>query len=282
MMSTYDNCSQIIIAGGSITGLTLAHCLHHANIDYVVLEARKEIAPQIGASIVILPNGARILDQLGIGEDVLALSETVEGELDWTGDGKLLTPLENYHAADNHMTQIGKVKLIIPTILLPYILPSIAMFMVSSLSTRLWIHGVFWQPFPIYAQVTQLILGRFVSDTTEIDRIQNPEADMPYLRRIYAFAAVVAAITSVYTRFNLPGYLPSAASCAGLYWILIHFMDLKVAGKLNARWVGVICVLAGLFLTIGPGATVIAVWAWREEVLAAKKRRGISEKYRVS
>ncbi|CAG8977155.1 hypothetical protein HYALB_00003376 [Hymenoscyphus albidus] len=145
------------------------------------------------------------------------------------------TPLENYHAADNRMTQIGKVKIIIPTILLSYILPSIAMFTVPGLSTRLWINGVFRQPFPIYARVIQLILGRFVRDTTEIDRIQNPEADMRYLRRIYAFAAVVAAIKGLYTRFNLPGYLPSATSCAGLYWILIHFMDLKVAGKLNAR-----------------------------------------------
>jgi ribosomal protein S27E len=50
---------RVIIVGGSVAGLTLAHCLHHSNIDYVVLEAREEIAPQVGASIVVLPNGAR-------------------------------------------------------------------------------------------------------------------------------------------------------------------------------------------------------------------------------
>lgn len=54
---------RVIIVGGSIAGLTLAHCLHHSDIDFVVLEARQEIAPQVGASIVVLPNGARILDQ---------------------------------------------------------------------------------------------------------------------------------------------------------------------------------------------------------------------------
>lgn len=50
---------RVIIVGGSVAGLTLAHCLHHTNIDFVVLEARNEIAPQVSASIVVLPNGAR-------------------------------------------------------------------------------------------------------------------------------------------------------------------------------------------------------------------------------
>lgn len=61
---------KVIIIGGSIAGLTLAHALHHINIDYTVLEAHKEIAPQVGASIGIFPNGARILDQIGVWEDV--------------------------------------------------------------------------------------------------------------------------------------------------------------------------------------------------------------------
>lgn len=46
---------KVIIVGGSIAGLTLAHCLSKAGIDYIVLEKRKHIAPQEGASIGILP-----------------------------------------------------------------------------------------------------------------------------------------------------------------------------------------------------------------------------------
>ncbi|KAL3457337.1 hypothetical protein BJX64DRAFT_293212 [Aspergillus heterothallicus] len=57
---------KVIIVGGSIAGLTLAHCLDRANIDYVILERRAEVAPQEGASLGIMPNGARILLQLGI------------------------------------------------------------------------------------------------------------------------------------------------------------------------------------------------------------------------
>jgi choline dehydrogenase-like flavoprotein len=63
---------KVIIVGGSIAGLTLAHCLAKLpNIDFVVLEKRAEIAPQEGASVGILPHGGRILDQLGLFEEIL-------------------------------------------------------------------------------------------------------------------------------------------------------------------------------------------------------------------
>ncbi|KAK1146323.1 hypothetical protein N8T08_003110 [Aspergillus melleus] len=68
---------QVIIVGGSIAGLTLAHCLQRANIDHIVLEKGPDIAPQLGASVAIFPNGARILQQLGIYEDVERLIEPV-------------------------------------------------------------------------------------------------------------------------------------------------------------------------------------------------------------
>ncbi|KID82770.1 FAD-dependent monooxygenase [Metarhizium guizhouense ARSEF 977] len=61
---------KVIIIGGSVTGLTLAHSLHKIGIDYVVLEKRDTVTPQEGASIGILPNGARILDQLGLYEAI--------------------------------------------------------------------------------------------------------------------------------------------------------------------------------------------------------------------
>lgn len=56
---------RVIIAGGGISGLTLANALEKAGIDYVLLEARDTIAPQVGASIGFFQNGARLLDQLG-------------------------------------------------------------------------------------------------------------------------------------------------------------------------------------------------------------------------
>ncbi|PFH58953.1 hypothetical protein XA68_13019 [Ophiocordyceps unilateralis] len=61
-----QNRFKVIIVGGSITGLTLAHSLHQIGVDYIILEKRPRVVLQEGASIGILPNGARILDQLGL------------------------------------------------------------------------------------------------------------------------------------------------------------------------------------------------------------------------
>ncbi|KAJ0159890.1 FAD-dependent urate hydroxylase [Colletotrichum tanaceti] len=57
---------KVIIVGGSVTGLTLAHSLHKIGVDFVILEKRPTVTPQEGASVGILPNGARVLDQLGL------------------------------------------------------------------------------------------------------------------------------------------------------------------------------------------------------------------------
>ncbi|BAE65141.1 unnamed protein product [Aspergillus oryzae RIB40] len=81
---------RVVIVGGSIAGLTLAHCLLRNNIDFVVLEAHSEIAPQVGASIGIIPNGARILDQLGLFDDILATTEPLRESIYWTGEGNLI------------------------------------------------------------------------------------------------------------------------------------------------------------------------------------------------
>ncbi|KAL4985227.1 hypothetical protein BDW68DRAFT_165519 [Aspergillus falconensis] len=52
-----DRPFKVIIVGGSVAGLILAHCLYRANIDHLVLEERLEISPQEGASIGLWPTG---------------------------------------------------------------------------------------------------------------------------------------------------------------------------------------------------------------------------------
>jgi hypothetical protein len=208
------------------------------------------------------------------------------------------SPLENYYAPDNRLTQVGPVKTIIPTIIITYILPSIAMFAAPSLATRQWINGVFWQAFPLYAALLQHVFKLFVKDTTQVDRIENPQADMPYLRRIYAFAGVAAALCNLFVRVKSPVLLtdvffkgirsPSApaslalslakflrydqiaAFSAGAIWTALSFHDLKKAGKLNSGWAKIGGFFAGTTLVAGPGAAMATMWAWREEALAKK------------
>ncbi|CZR66056.1 uncharacterized protein PAC_15957 [Phialocephala subalpina] len=209
------------------------------------------------------------------------------------------SPMEKYAAADNRMVQMGPVKTIVPSIVLAYVLPSITMFVAPDLATRQWVNGIFWQPFPIYVAILQRVLSRLVNDTTKPDRLSKPEADMPYLRRAYAFAAIASTCVYLYVRFTSPVFLTKiffeglanptkalpliegatkalkydqiAASTAGAIWTLLSFSDLKKAGKVQAGWVRILGVFAMATLVAGPGAAMLVMWAWREESLARRK-----------
>lgn len=173
------------------------------------------------------------------------------------------------------------------------------MFTAPTLASRQWINGVFWQPFPIYAAILRRVLGRFVKDTTMVDRINNTEADMPYLRRIYAFAGVLAAAAHLCTGFKSPVPLTEvfvqgntdpesevplietiakiircnriSAFSTGAIWILLGFHDLKKVGKLTTGWCKIVALYTTICVVGGPGAAMAVMWAWREEVLAKKK-----------
>lgn len=71
-MAKSDN-FRVIIAGGSITGLTLANALEHAGIDFILLEKR-QIAPDLGASIGLLCHSSRVYEQLGVADRFSAAS----------------------------------------------------------------------------------------------------------------------------------------------------------------------------------------------------------------
>lgn len=68
----------VIIVGGSVSGLSLANMLETFDINYILLEGHDAIAPQLGASIGLLPTGLRILDQLGCYETVRELAGKVD------------------------------------------------------------------------------------------------------------------------------------------------------------------------------------------------------------
>jgi FAD dependent monooxygenase len=82
---------KAIIVGGSVAGLTLAHMFDSAGIDFVLLEGRDTVSPAAGATIVIMPNGARILDQLGVYEAMREIFETQETATTWRSDGTFVS-----------------------------------------------------------------------------------------------------------------------------------------------------------------------------------------------
>ncbi|KAK4446029.1 hypothetical protein QBC34DRAFT_357327 [Podospora aff. communis PSN243] len=57
---------KAIVVGGGPVGLTAAHSLSRANLDFVVLESRSKIVLDAGSNLVLLPIGLRVLSQLGL------------------------------------------------------------------------------------------------------------------------------------------------------------------------------------------------------------------------
>lgn len=66
--STMSSETQVSVAiiGGGVAGLTLANICEQSGISYVLWESQDRIAPPVGASIGLMPNGLRILDQIGV------------------------------------------------------------------------------------------------------------------------------------------------------------------------------------------------------------------------
>jgi len=60
---------KVLIAGGSLVGLGLALAFERAGVDYELFE-KGDFAPQFGASIGLHPHTIRILQQLGVWEDI--------------------------------------------------------------------------------------------------------------------------------------------------------------------------------------------------------------------
>ncbi|GAB1203813.1 hypothetical protein APSETT445_002453 [Aspergillus pseudonomiae] len=85
---------RVIIVGAGIGGLTCAIACRRENLDVIVLERSPELLP-VGAGIQIPPNGVRVLQELGLKEEVLQKGAIVESmDLRRYKNGELITSME--------------------------------------------------------------------------------------------------------------------------------------------------------------------------------------------
>ncbi|PYI00408.1 FAD/NAD(P)-binding domain-containing protein [Aspergillus sclerotiicarbonarius CBS 121057] len=84
---------QVVIVGGGIAGLTLALAFERLGIRYALLEARESLEPDYGAGagVGLQPNGLRILDQLGLLEEIEQHTLPLETWMSLDANGKLLS-----------------------------------------------------------------------------------------------------------------------------------------------------------------------------------------------
>ncbi|KAK5635358.1 hypothetical protein RRF57_011070 [Xylaria bambusicola] len=69
---------RVIVVGGGLVGITAAHILSKANIDFVILEQHDNLTPWIGSLIVLWPATYRMLKQLGILDEMLPILNKLE------------------------------------------------------------------------------------------------------------------------------------------------------------------------------------------------------------
>ena len=65
---------RVLVVGGGPVGLTAAHVLHQAGIDFLLLERRPHVVIDAGSNLVLNPMGMRVLWQLGLQQSLDAVS----------------------------------------------------------------------------------------------------------------------------------------------------------------------------------------------------------------
>ncbi|KAI1126484.1 FAD-dependent monooxygenase [Nemania abortiva] len=90
-MAEHKQRYEVIIAGGGIAGVTLALMLEKLGITYILLEGRDTLESDRGAGIGLQPNGLRILDQLGLVEDIERATVPLETWFSYDAEGNLMS-----------------------------------------------------------------------------------------------------------------------------------------------------------------------------------------------
>nr|A0A455LLW3.1 RecName: Full=FAD-dependent monooxygenase atnA; AltName: Full=Arthripenoid biosynthesis cluster protein A [Arthrinium sp.]AYO60874.1 FAD-dependent monooxygenase AtnA [Arthrinium sp.] len=87
---------KVLIVGGGVAGLSLAIMLEAYGFDYELLEKHPDVAPKLGAGVGLTPNGARILDQIGVWDSMCEYASPVDA-------GIALSPTGNTVIFNPHM-----------------------------------------------------------------------------------------------------------------------------------------------------------------------------------
>lgn len=69
---------KVIVVGGGPVGLTAAHALSRAGIDFIVLERRESAIIDAGSNLVLKEEGLRALSQLNLFDALEQVSSSLE------------------------------------------------------------------------------------------------------------------------------------------------------------------------------------------------------------
>ncbi len=185
---------------------------------------------------------------------------------------------------------------VFPAILLGWIIPSYCLYMLPDLYSRqAWLY--IWQLYPIFIEVSLFSLSNAFPDTTEKDKVQSPNRDLPIIRLYVLIPMFFSAWVWIWIRMATPHslatvFIPTAIPrtkddivsftheflCwdelfsygAMMIWVGYLLGDLKRAGMVHFNWLFLILCTAASVTLLGPGVTVGLGWLWREQILATR------------
>ena len=210
------------------------------------------------------------------------------------------SPIEAFAALDQRLLNMNYARALFPTLLASYASLFLgALFHPSGAPHETLVS--FLQFFPVMVCIMHNLFARVTKDTTKQDRFNNVKADLPFLRRACLLVGIASTGTLQFIRFKFStqeriysiltaGTLESQALTGlpaltaelanqehfALYagaasWLGLLFRDLKLAAMVERSWAWLLLCALACTVLLGPGATLIVAWAWREEVLASKR-----------
>ncbi|KAF2101574.1 FAD binding domain protein [Rhizodiscina lignyota] len=211
----------------------------------------------------------------------------------------IYSPVSNFKASDNRLTNITYTYSVLPLMLLFSIVPTYLMYQSDDLKTRQY-WGFGWQMFPVWVSLGQYVLAKtgIMPAFNRSDRIYKPRMDVAAVRLtvgtfgiISAAAWIYTLLTSTYSMADL--FIPSlhpednffsltryflqtdqvfmCGSC--LLWLLYAYGDFKAAGMISQSWLTILALGSLSLVSLGPGATFAVGWLFREETLLTKRHK---------
>ena len=192
----------------------------------------------------------------------------------------LFSPIEIFAAPDQRMLRMNYAATLLPTIVIPLLL-------LPKIYDSAWVAAL-----PVVVNLLHRLLASFVKDSTPYNRFYNTKADLLWIRFAIGFMFVITAGAFQYQRFNASTGLvdqilqdlsitnafnwivSNTVYMGAIFWELLLYKDLKDAGMAHIGRIPLISVFCLSLSLVGPEATVLVGWMWREEILATRRHKG--------
>ncbi|KAL0265404.1 hypothetical protein SLS55_001371 [Diplodia seriata] len=195
-------------------------------------------------------------------------------------------------------------KVLLPALILGFLLPSVLMVVLGAESQYIQEVIAAWQLTPVLVSPLSMVLSKLQSRPASLKESNAPVEDyqgldMPHLKRLYhvlffisaAVHVTVLAVLGLSSDMSIAGAFvpvqptsPVSTVAAGMkiffqfdllmtaltmfVWLVLNVWDMKRVGIVALPALKTVGVLLLGNLLVGPGATLVAFWKWREEKMA--------------